>query len=494
MLAKPMTSAPPDPTAPAAPAAPAADPPRSRRVAFLVAAAFFMENLDATIITTAVPAMAQSFGVAPVALSIGISAYLLALAVFIPVSGWVADRFGPRQVFASAILLFTLASVACGLAQSLPVFVAARILQGIGGALMVPVGRLVVLRSTPKSGLVKAIATITWPGLVAPILGPPLGGWIASAWTWHWIFFLNVPLGAVALVLALRWIDGAPGERRPFDWPGFFASGAGLAALMYGLDLLSHTAIDWPQALAFVAGGACSLAWALWHLRRTSHPLVELSAFGVQTFRVSVFGGSLFRVAISTAPFLLPLMFQLAFGFSMVASGFMMLALFAGNLGMKPATGWVMRRLGFRGTLMVNGVLVALGFVACAALSPDTPLAVMAAVMVVGGMCRSMQFTAFSTLAFCDTTPAQTSSATTLFSMFQQLSAGIGIAFGAIALSVAQRFTGHAGHPGVADFRIALGLVAALALLALIDAAGLPRNAGARVSGHGDAAAPQASR
>jgi hypothetical protein len=238
---------------------------------------------------------------------------------------------------------------------------------------------------------------------------------------------------------------------------------------MYGLDLLSHTTIDWPQALAFVAGGACSLAWALRHLRRASHPLVDLSAFGVQTFRVSVFGGSLFRVAISTAPFLLPLMFQLAFGFSMVASGFMMLALFAGNLGMKPATSWVMRRLGF-------------------------PRAVMAAVMVVGGMCRSMQFTAFNTLAFCDTTPAQTSSATTLFSMFQQLSAGIGIAFGAIALGVAERFTGHAGHPGVADFRIALGLVAALALLALIDAAGLPRNAGARVSGHRDAAAPQASR
>ncbi len=460
------------------------DPAGGRRIACLVAAAFFMENLDATVITTAVPAMAQSFGVAPVALSIGISAYLLALAVFIPVSGWVADRFGPRQVFAAAVLLFTLASVACGLAESLPVFVATRILQGIGGALMVPVGRLVVLRSTPKSGLVRAIATITWPGLAAPVLGPPLGGWIASTWSWHWIFFLNVPLGAVALVLALRWIDGAPGRQRPFDWRGFAASGTGLAALLYGLDLMSRPSIDWPQAVTFTAGGLAALAYALWHLRRASHPLVDLSAFGVQTFRVSVVGGSLFRTAISTAPFLLPLMFQLAFGFSMVASGFMMLALFAGNLGMKPATSFVMRRLGFRATLLFNGLFVALGFAACALLSPSTPLAVMIAVMVFSGMCRSMQFTAFNTLAFCDTAPAQTSGATTLFSMFQQLSAGIGIAFGAIALGIAERFTGHAGHPGVADFRIAFGLVTVVALLALVDSARLPRDAGARVSGH----------
>ena len=460
-----------------------------RWIAFLVAAAFFMENLDATVITTAVPAMAQSFGVAPVALSIGISAYLLALAVFIPVSGWVADRFGPRQVFAMAILVFTLASVACGLSQSLSMFVAARIAQGIGGALMVPVGRLIVLRSTPKSELVKAIATITWPGLAAPVMGPPLGGWIASTWSWHWIFFLNVPLGACAMFFALRWIDGAPGGQRPFDWVGFVASGAGLTALMYGLDLLSHAPTDWALAGALAAAGACSLGYALWHMRRSAHPLVNLSVFGVQTFRISVMGGSLFRIAIGSAPFLLPLMFQLAFGFSMVASGFLMLALFAGNLGIKPATGFVMRRLGFRSTLLSNGLLVALGFAACAALSPETPLVMMIAVMVFSGVCRSMQFTAFNTLVFCDTTPAQASGATTLFSMCQQMSAGFGIAFGAIALRVAEQFTGHAGAPAVADFRIAFGLVTALSLLALVDTLTLPRDAGARVSGHRSGAA-----
>jgi len=458
--------------------------PHRRWIAFLVAAAFFMENLDATVITTAVPAMAQTFGVAPVALSTGISAYLLALAVFIPVSGWVADRFGPRPVFAGAVLVFTLASIACGLAHSLPVFVAARIAQGMGGALMVPVGRLVVLRTTPKSGLVKAIATITWPGLAAPVLGPPLGGWIASTWGWHWIFFLNVPLGALAIFFALRWIDGAPGGRRPFDWPGFFTSGLGLAALMYGLDLMSHPLIDWWLAGTLAAGGACSLGYALWHMRRAANPLVNLSVFGVQTFRASVLGGSLFRIAIGSAPFLLPLMFQLAYGMSMVASGFLMLAMFAGNLGMKPATAYVLRTLGFRGTLLVNGFLVALGFAVCVALSPDTPLALIVLVMVFCGMCRSMQFTAFATLAFCDTAPAQTSSGTTVFSMAQQMGAGIGIAFGAIALHVAEQFTGHLGSPGVADFRIAFGLVTVLALLALADAIALPREAGANVSGH----------
>ena len=463
--------------------APVAAPSRPPPVAFLVAAAFFMENLDATVITTAVPAMAQSFGVLPVALSIGISAYLLALAVFIPVSGWVADRFGPRPVFASAILVFTLASIACGLATGLAGFVVARVVQGIGGALMVPVGRLVVLRSVPKSGMLRAIATITWPGLAAPVLGPPLGGWIASTWSWHWIFFLNVPLGAVAIVLALRWIVPAPTQHRPFDWIGFVASGLGLATLMYGLDLTSHSPVPWDVVAGCAVVGGVSLAYALWHLRRTAHPLVDLSPLGVQTFRASVVGGTVFRIAIGSAPFLLPLMFQLAFGFGMVQSGFMMLALFGGNLAIKPATSMVMRRLGLRSTLLVNGALVALGFVACVALAPTTPLPVMVAVMVFGGICRSMQFTAFNTLAFCDTTPAQASGATTLFSMFQQLSAGLGIALGAIALSGAERLTGHDGQAGALDFRIAFSLVAAVALLALVDVLPLPRHVGDDVTG-----------
>jgi EmrB/QacA subfamily drug resistance transporter len=462
---------------------------KSQRIAFLVASAFFMENFDATVIATALPAMAKTFATAPTALSVGVSAYLLALAVFIPISGWVADRFGPRQVFATAIVVFTTASVACGLAQSLPMFVAARILQGIGGALMVPVGRMVVLRTTPREGIVRAIATITWPGLAAPLLGPPLGGWIASTFSWHWIFFINLPLGAVATVLALRWIDGAPGGARPFDWTGFIASGAGLAAVMVAVDGVTQPGADLARMAAIGAAGVALLGFSVWHMRRAAHPLLNLSVFSVRTFRASAIGGSLSRISISSAPFLLPLMFQLGFGFGMVQSGLLMLALFAGNLGIKPATTWVLRRFGFRSTLVGNGLLAAAGFAACAFLSADTPLALMVVVLVFGGMTRSMQFTAVGTLAFADTSKDQAGGASTLFSMFQQLSAGLGIALGALALRLAQLFSGHVGEPTAPDFRFALLVMGLLTVLSLLDAWRLPANAGERVSGHRSAGA-----
>ena len=451
---------------------------------YLVAGAFFMENLDATVITTAVPAMATSFGVAPTALSTGISAYLVALAVFIPVSGWVADRFGPRPVLAGAILVFTLASVLCGLADSLPMFVAARVLQGMGGALMVPVGRMVVVRSAPKSELVKALAIITWPGLAAPILGPPLGGWIASTWTWHWIFFLNLPLGLAAAVLALRWVSGVPGGQRPFDWTGFVTSGAGLGLLMISLDFMTRPVIDWPATAMLTLGGGVSLGFALWHMKRSAHPLVPLTVFSVPTFRVAVMGGTLARIAISSVPFLLPLMFQLTLGFGMIESGFLMLVLFAGNLGMKVGTTRVLRALGFRGVILVNGTLVALGFVACECFTRDTPLLWMIVVLVIGGMTRSMQFTTLAAVAFCDTSPQQAGSASTLVSMFHQLAAGIGIGIAAMALRFSQAWSGHPDAPALTDFRVALCLMAGLMLLSLIDAARLPSSAGHHVSGH----------
>ncbi len=476
-----MSAAP--PTLPAEAPAPVApgDPRAGRLIAYLVAGTFFMENFDATVITTAVPAMARSFGVAPVALSAGVSAYLLALAVFIPASGWVADRFGARRVFATAIVLFSLASLACGLAQSLPAFVAARIVQGIGGALMVPVGRALVLRSTPKSGMVRAIAIVTWPGLAAPLLGPPLGGWIAATFSWHWIFFINLPLGLVALLLALRWIDPAPGLRRPFDLPGFLTSGSGLAALMIALEA---SATDLPLAAALAGFGLAALAYAVWHMRRAAHPLMDLSVFGVRTFRAAVVGGTLSRSAISSAPFLLPLFFQLGLGYGMVQAGFFMLALFAGNFGIKPATTWILRRFGFRNTLLINGALAAASFVGCALLSAGTPLALTLLLLVFGGVTRSMQFTAIGTLAFCDTTPRQTSGASTLFSTFQQLSAALGIALGAAMLRLAGVGLGHQGGAGLAEFRVAFWVMAVLILLSLLDAWRLPQDAGAEVSGH----------
>jgi EmrB/QacA subfamily drug resistance transporter len=454
----------------------------SRWIPYLVAAAYFMENLDATVITTSLPAMADSFGVAPAELSIGISAYLLALAVFIPASGWMADRYGPRRVFSAAIVIFTGASVLCALSGGLWTFTAARVLQGLGGAMMVPVGRLVVLRHTQKKDLVRAIATITWPGLAAPILGPPLGGLITSTWSWHWIFLLNVPLGILALACSLRWIKSNATQARPFDLRGFVLSALGCSLLMLGMELASQNPLNLVAVVSALAIAAVSLVLTVRHLARASHPLVDLSPVRLPTFAVTMWGGSLFRIAIGSAPFLLPLMFQVAFGLSPVTSGMLMLTLFAGNLAIKPATTAIMRRFGFRQVLVVNGVLVALGFVACALLSPETPLAVTGAVLFLGGMCRSMQFSTLNTIGFSDVTPPRMSGAATLFSMFQQLSAGIGVAFGALALRVAQWSTGSADTP--LSFQLALAAVAVLALLSIFDSWRLAPDAGANVSGH----------
>jgi len=472
------------PLAPDAPDASAA-----RYLPYLVAGAFFMENLDATVITTALPEMARSFGVAPAQLSIGISAYLLALAVFIPLSGWLADRFGPRRIFGSAIAIFTLASLACGLATTLETFTAARILQGIGGAMMVPVGRLVVLRGTSKKDLVRAISTITWPGLAAPVIGPPIGGFITTHFGWHWIFYLNIPLGLVALVLALRWIRGAPGGIRPFDKLGFVLSAVGCTALMIGLELASQMPPKIPLVAATLGLGVIGIVLTLRHMRRATHPLVDVSALPVPTFAVNVVGGSLFRIAIGSAPFLLPLMFQLAFGLSAVTAGMLMLSLFAGNLLMKPGTTWTLRRFGFRRVLVVNGLLVALGFAGCAMLTPATPIPVMATILFFCGACRSMQFTALNTIAFADVKPAQMSGSTTLFSVLQQMNAGMGVALGALALQLAALMTLPAGAtpdalPSLLDFRLALAVMGVLAALAVIDAMRLPRDAGDEVSGH----------
>jgi EmrB/QacA subfamily drug resistance transporter len=465
---------------------------RARWVAALVAGAFFMENLDGTVITTAIPAMARTFGARPADLSAGISAYLLTLAVFIPISGWVADRFGPRNVFATAVSIFTLASVACGFSGSLGEFTFARVVQGMGGAMMVPVGRLVVLRNADKRGLVRAIATLVWPGLVAPILGPPVGGLITTWWNWRWIFFLNVPLGLVALALALVLIRGAPGERRPFDLRGFVLAGVGCSALMYALELLGRDS-GWKTATAF-AVGALAMAWAIVHLRRTPHPLVDLGTLRVHTFAVTLRGGSCSAAAVHSAPFLLPLLFQVGLGMSAVTSGSLLLFLFAGNLSMKPATTWVLRRFGFRRVLLVNGLVVVSGFVVCSLIGPSTPHAVIAAVLFACGLCRSMQFTAFNTLAFADVSGAQMSGATTLFSAFGQMTAGIGVALGALSLHVVQALRGHAGEKlAVADFRIAFLAVALLPVLSLCDAWQLPRDAGAEVSGHRGARSPSAA-
>ncbi|TPE49366.1 MFS transporter [Amaricoccus solimangrovi] len=455
-------------------------------LALLVAGTFFMENLDATVITPAIPAMAESFAARPVDLNTGVSAYMLTVGAFIPISGWAAERFGARPVLGFAITLFTLASLLCGLAGSLPVFVASRILQGIGGALMVPVGRLVVLRATPKERLIAAIATLTWPALVAPVLGPPLGGLLVEHGDWRWIFYLNLPLGLVALALTPMIVPAGGANRASrFDWPGFLSMGGALFCLMLVAEMLSRPGPDWARILAAAALGLGLLLWGTRHIGRAAHPVFDLSALRLPSFAVTIWGGSLFRMGVSAVPFLLPLLFQIGFGFDPLAAGLMLMAVFAGNLAMKPMTTPVIRRFGFRPVLVVNGLLNAGLIAAIAGFSAGMPLALACALLFLGGMTRSMQFTALNTIAFADVPDRDMTSANTLFSTVFQLAMGLGVALGAVAWRAGEALAGG-GDPAM-PFRIAFLLVALVALVGVIDSARLHAEAGARVARRGDA-------
>ncbi|MER8446029.1 DHA2 family efflux MFS transporter permease subunit [Mesorhizobium sp. M1066] len=457
----------------------------ARRVALIVAIAFFMQLLDSTIISTSLPQMGASFGVSPVAMSIGITVYMLTMAVFVPLSGWLADRFGARNIFLLAIVLFTLASLACGLSQTLTQFVAARVVQGLGSALMTPVGRILVLRNASKSELLNATALITWPALFAPVVGPVLGGFITTYLSWHWNFFINIPLGVIGLALVARFIPGdREADPKPLDWPGFFLTSAGLALLLYGLERIAHPEDGvLPTALLIVAG--IVTGWlAVRHLRRAPHPLLDLSSFKVLTFAISTLAaGTIFRVAINATPFLLPLLFQVGFGLSPVDAGLMILAYFLGNLGMKTVTTPTLRRFGFRSVMVVNGIIASAAIMACGAISPQTPQALVVVLMLIAGLTRSMQFTALNTLAFADIDAAQRSSAATLSSMLQQVAMLFGVAVAAAILNLSQIVRDRPALDLV-DFRIAFLAIGAIGLVAALRFLVLPPSAGAEVSGH----------
>ncbi len=456
-------------------------------MALLVAGAFFMENLDGTVIATALPQMAISFARSAVDLNMGMTAYLLTLAVFIPVSGWIADRFGPRSVFASAITVFTFASILCGLSNSLWQFTAARVLQGMGGAMMVPVGRLVVLRITEKKDLMRSIAYITWPALAAPVIGPPVGGFLTTYFSWRWIFYLNVPLGLIAFVLAIRWIVNERQEKaRRFDWIGFALSGTACTAFMYGLELLARQEFPWIKASIAIGYSLIAGAIAVRHMHRSSYPLIDFSSLKIKTFSITIWGGSLFRIAISVSPFLMPLMFQIPFHLTPFQSGMLVLALFAGNLSMKSITTPVLRRFGFRSVILVNGAITALLIFSFTLLAPATPKALIAVVLFLHGLSRSMQFTALNTIAYVDVPKPQMSSATSFSTVVSQLTMGMGVAVGALALRGAVLLRGgNAATPVLADFHIAFLFIAIIAVIAIVDCFGLEKHAGAEVSGHG---------
>nr|WP_244395862.1 MFS transporter [Beijerinckia indica] len=371
------------------------------------------------------------------------------------------------------------------MSNSVGTFVAMRVLQGMGGAMMVPVGRLVVLNNTPKGKLIQAIATITWPALVAPILGPPIGGFLTDHASWRWIFYLNLPLGLLALVFALRLVPATTGqEKTPFDWPGFVASGIGLASLMYGFELLGHSSPGAWQIVLLIATGALFLCLAFRHFRRATHPMIALDALAQPTFTVTILGGSLFRMAIGAVPFLLPLLFQLGFGFDAFHAGLLTLAVFAGNLSMKPATTRILRRFGFKPVLVVNGLINAIMLAACTLFTPTTPVFVIVTILFIGGLCRSMQFTALNAIAFADVPTKQMSGANTLFSTALQLTMGMGIAVGAIAIRIGTMLCQDLDLLSLpaGPYRLAFLIIATPALLAIADCLFLKPDAGAHIS------------
>jgi EmrB/QacA subfamily drug resistance transporter len=458
---------------------------RLRNVALLVAACFFMENLDGTIVTTAAPRIGRALAVPATSVSLVIAAYLVTLAVLIPLSGWLAARWGARPVFLAAIAIFTAASLGCALSTAFAELVAFRVAQGAGGAMMVPVGRLVVLSRSEKSQLLTVTSLLVWPGLIAPVVAPLAGGLITTYASWRWLFLVNVPLGVIAWMVAWRLIEGARSAATPpLDVPGVVLTCAGLAAATYTAQLLSESVVRWTLVVVLAVAAAALLTGAVVHLRRAAHPLINLRTLRVTTFRAAIGSGSLFWSTVTGVPFLLTLLFQEVFGWSPVKSGALVLFVFVGNIAIKPATSPLLRRFGFRAVLVAATAGAAVTMVAPGLFTATTPLVVIALVSVLNGVGRSVGLTGYSTIVFSDTPPEQLRDANTLQATAQQLSVGLGVPLAAIAIRAGRSLAGvFSSHPGPGDaYTVAFVLMAAVVLVATAAALRLHPDAGSAVS------------
>jgi EmrB/QacA subfamily drug resistance transporter len=458
---------------------------RAILIPLIVACALFMENMDSTVIATSLPAIAIDIGQSPLALKLALTSYLVSLAVFIPISGWVADRYGSRRVFAVAIVVFMGGSLLCAASNTLPAFVVSRFLQGIGGAMMVPVGRLVLMRAVPKRDYVTALNYLTIPALLGPVTGPALGGAITLYFNWRWIFIINIPIGLLGLFLVLRHIPNIRETNTPpFDMRGFMLSGIGLSVLMLGFSALGGHLLPAGVAVACLVAGAVTLIAYAWHARRTAHPVINLRLLKIPTFANGVLVGSVFRAGLGATPFLLPLLFQLGFGLNPLQSGLLTCFSAVGAMFVKTITVFILRRFGFRSVLSINGIAASIVVAAFGLFSAGTPHFVIAAVLLLSGCLRSLQFTALNAITFADIAPQTMSQAASVSSMAQRLSQSVGIAGGAYMLQLSSVVQRHATIVA-ADFWPAFVGIGLISVVAPLLHRRLPPEAGIEVSGHG---------
>ncbi len=455
-----------------------------RGIALIVASALFMQNLDSAVLATALPAMARDLNEDPARLGAAITSYLVALTVFIPFSAWIADRFGAKRVFMLAILVFVASSVLCGRAQSLGELVCFRILQGVGGAMMVPVGRLLLLRGVAKKDMLSAMAWLTMPALLGPVTGPPLGGVLTDLFSWRAVFWINVPIGLIGFALVAWKIPHvAPTRPGPPDLVGLALTGATLALVMFGIETVGrHVVPGWVSGAALAAGLCCGVL-AVRHMRRRERPAVDLSLFRIATFRDPALAGSIFRSGAGAVPFLIPVMLQIGFGMSATESGFVSFATALGAFAMKPLVRPLLKRTGFRVALVGNGVVAAAGIAALALLTPAWPAAAIFLLLAAGGLARSLQFTALNTLAFADVPTERMSAATALYGTLQQLTPALGVVLATTTLEASLALSGREAL-AVNDFSWGFVVAAVVVLVSVPLHARLAPEAGAEVSGH----------
>ena len=448
----------------------------------IVACALFMENMDATVISTSLPVLAHDLGQNPITLKLALTPYVVGLGVFIPICGWVADRYGARTVFRSAICNFMLGSLLCAVSSSLPAFVAARFLQGIGGAMMVPVGRIIIFRAVPKAELVKAISYLTTPALLGPIIGPPLGGFITTYFHWRWIFLVNIPVSLLGLYLAGRYIENTKeGSTEPLDVPGFVLSAFGSALAMLGLALLgSHLAPLW-VSLALTAMGFTLLYAYFRYAEQTTRPLLDLHFLTIPTFRASVLGGSLFRIGLGAVPFLLPLSLQEGLGMNAFHSGAITCASAFGAMFMKTIGPGILERYGFRKVLIYNALFAGIALAIYGCFTTGTPVGLMLAIVAIGGFFPSLQFTALNTIVYADIASEDAGRATSLASVVQQLSLGLGVIVAGMTLQLSHHLQGHE-QIVAGDFWPAFVVIGLCSIASIPVTRMLPANAGRQLS------------